>query len=105
MGRSNSTISRELSRNTGNRGYRHKQANNLACEQYQQKNKHIRRSIAYIFSYFTSFSCQVKEWLIYSFAIEVIATSKLTILLVSNINRKINILSFLLKLSTISVKN
>jgi IS30 family transposase len=30
MGRSNSTISRELSRNTGNRGYRHKQANNLA---------------------------------------------------------------------------
>jgi IS30 family transposase len=40
MGRSNSTISRELSRNTGNRGYRHKQANNLACEQYQQKNKH-----------------------------------------------------------------
>jgi IS30 family transposase len=40
MGRSNSTISRELSRNTGNRGYRHKQANNLACEQYRQKNKH-----------------------------------------------------------------
>ncbi|WP_138146798.1 helix-turn-helix domain-containing protein [Bathymodiolus heckerae thiotrophic gill symbiont] len=43
MGRSNSTISRELSRNTGNRGYCHKQANNLACEQHQQKNKHIKR--------------------------------------------------------------
>jgi IS30 family transposase len=42
MGRSKLTISRELSRNTGNRGYRHKQANNLACEQYQQKNKHIK---------------------------------------------------------------
>jgi IS30 family transposase len=36
MGRSNSTISRELSRNTGNRGYRHKQANNLACEQLKR---------------------------------------------------------------------
>jgi hypothetical protein len=37
-------------------------------------------------------------------AIEVIATNKLTILLVSDINRKINILSLLLKLSTISAK-
>jgi IS30 family transposase len=42
MGRSKLTISRELSRNTGNRGYRHKQANNLACERHQQKNKHIK---------------------------------------------------------------
>jgi IS30 family transposase len=32
MGRNKSTISRELSRNTGKRGYRHKQANRLADE-------------------------------------------------------------------------
>jgi IS30 family transposase len=32
MGRNKSTISRELSRNTGKRGYRHKQTNRLAGE-------------------------------------------------------------------------
>ena len=42
MGRNKSTISRELSRNTGKRGYRHKQANRLAYEKHQEKNKAIR---------------------------------------------------------------
>ncbi len=37
MGRNKSTISRELSRNTGKRGYRHKQANRLADERHQKK--------------------------------------------------------------------
>ncbi|SSC11334.1 Mobile element protein, partial [thiotrophic endosymbiont of Bathymodiolus puteoserpentis (Logatchev)] len=41
MGRNKSTISRELSRNTGKRGYRHKQANRLADERHQ-KNKAIK---------------------------------------------------------------
>ncbi|CAC9983529.1 Mobile element protein, partial [uncultured Gammaproteobacteria bacterium] len=39
MNRNKSTISRELSRNTGKRGYRHKQANRLADERHQKKNK------------------------------------------------------------------
>jgi IS30 family transposase len=39
MDRNKSTISRELSRNTGKRGYRHKQANRLADERHQEKNK------------------------------------------------------------------
>jgi IS30 family transposase len=42
MGRNKSTISRELSRNTGKRGYRHKQATRLAVEQQQEKNKPIK---------------------------------------------------------------
>jgi IS30 family transposase len=42
MGRNKSTISRELSRNTGKRGYRHKQANRLAGERHQKKNKAIK---------------------------------------------------------------
>jgi IS30 family transposase len=43
MGRNKSTISRELSRNTGKRGYRHKQANRLADERHQ-KNFEIKQS-------------------------------------------------------------
>jgi IS30 family transposase len=42
MGRNKSTISRELSRNTGKRGYRHKQANRLTDERHQNKNKAIK---------------------------------------------------------------
>ncbi|CAC9484196.1 hypothetical protein [uncultured Gammaproteobacteria bacterium] len=42
MGRNKSTISRELSRNTSKKGYRHKQANRLAYEKHQEKNKAIR---------------------------------------------------------------
>ena len=42
MNRNKSTISRELSRNTGKRGYRHKQANRLADERHQKKNKAIK---------------------------------------------------------------
>jgi IS30 family transposase len=42
MGRNKSTISRKLSRNTGKRGYRHKQANRLAGERHQKKNKAIK---------------------------------------------------------------
>jgi IS30 family transposase len=37
-----SFITRELSRNTGKRGYRHKQANRLADERHQKKNKAIK---------------------------------------------------------------
>ncbi|VVH63916.1 Mobile element protein [uncultured Gammaproteobacteria bacterium] len=39
MGRSQSSVSRELSRNTGKRGYRYKQANRLACKRHQEKRK------------------------------------------------------------------
>jgi IS30 family transposase len=42
MGGNKSTISRELSRNTGKRGYRHTQANRLADERHQKKNKAIK---------------------------------------------------------------
>ena len=42
MNRNKSTIARELSRNTGKRGYRHKQANKLACKSHQEKNKTIK---------------------------------------------------------------
>ena len=37
-----STISRELTRNKGKRGYRHQQANNLAKERRQTASKHIK---------------------------------------------------------------
>jgi IS30 family transposase len=47
MDRNKSTISRELSRNTGKRGYRHKQANRLADERHQEKNKVIALDIKY----------------------------------------------------------
>jgi IS30 family transposase len=47
MGRNKSTISRELSRNTGKRGYRHKQANRLADERHQKKNKAIKEWLIY----------------------------------------------------------
>ncbi|AYQ56221.1 hypothetical protein MS2017_0479 [Bathymodiolus thermophilus thioautotrophic gill symbiont] len=36
------TISRELSRNTGKRGYRHKQA----CERHKEKDKTIKLTVA-----------------------------------------------------------
>lgn len=39
INRSQSTISREISRNTGLRGYRHKQAQRLTIEWHQNKNK------------------------------------------------------------------
>lgn len=39
LGRSQATISRELSRNTGKRGYRHKQATRLAQERHRKKLK------------------------------------------------------------------
>lgn len=39
LGRSQATISRELSRNTGKRGYRHKQAARLAQERHREKLK------------------------------------------------------------------
>ncbi len=42
MGRSHSTISREIQRNTGQRGYRHKQANCLAGERHVNKFKAIK---------------------------------------------------------------
>jgi IS30 family transposase len=42
MGRSQSTLSRELARNTGQRGYRHKQAMSLARERHALKPKLIK---------------------------------------------------------------
>ena len=42
LGRSQSTISREMSRHTGQRGYRHKQANRLAKERHKNKPKAVK---------------------------------------------------------------
>jgi IS30 family transposase len=42
MHRDKSTISRELTRNTGKRGYRYQQADRLATERHQKKNKAIK---------------------------------------------------------------
>ena len=42
MGRSQSTVSRELIRNTGERGYRHKQAMRKAQERHSLKPKHTK---------------------------------------------------------------
>ena len=39
LNRSQSTISREIARNTGKRGYRHKQANELAVNRHKEKDK------------------------------------------------------------------
>ena len=40
--RSQSTLSREISRNTGQRGYRHKQAERLASERHKNKPKAVK---------------------------------------------------------------
>ena len=42
IGRSQSTISREIKRNTGKQGYRYKQANRLANERHKMKPKKIK---------------------------------------------------------------
>jgi IS30 family transposase len=42
LGRSQSTISREIQRNTGKRGYRHKQATRTALDRHTQKNKAVK---------------------------------------------------------------
>ena len=42
INRSQSTISREISRNTGGRGYRHKQAERFTVERHQEKNKSVK---------------------------------------------------------------
>lgn len=42
MGRCQSTISREINRNTGHRGYRHKQANRFAEERHMDKPKAVK---------------------------------------------------------------
>ncbi|HID70573.1 MAG TPA: IS30 family transposase [Desulfobacterales bacterium] len=42
LGRSASTISREISRNTGLRGYRHQQADRLARQRHQNKPKSLK---------------------------------------------------------------
>ena len=46
LGRSQSTISRELLRNTGKRGYRHNQATRLAQERHRDKPKAIKMTDA-----------------------------------------------------------
>ena len=42
LGRSQTTLSREISRNTGQRGYRHKQANGLAEGRHKDKPKAVK---------------------------------------------------------------
>ena len=42
LGRSQGTISRELERNTGQRGYRHKQADSLSRERHKNKPKAVK---------------------------------------------------------------
>jgi IS30 family transposase len=42
LGRHQSNISREINRNTGLRGYRHKQANSLCKDRHQNKAKHVK---------------------------------------------------------------
>ena len=42
LGRAQSTLSRELRRNTGQRGYRHKQAHRVAQERHQEKPKSVK---------------------------------------------------------------
>ena len=42
LGRSQSTISREISRHTGQRGYRHQQANRLTAERHHHKPKAVK---------------------------------------------------------------
>ena len=46
LGRDKSTIGREISRNTGGRGYRPKQAQELANERHRVKNKAIAMKAA-----------------------------------------------------------
>ena len=48
LNRDKSTISREITRNTGLRGYRHVQANNLAIARHKQKNKNIKMTVELI---------------------------------------------------------
>ena len=42
VGRSQSTISRELKRNSGKKGYRHKQADRFAHERLASKTKEVK---------------------------------------------------------------
>ena len=42
LGRSQSSLSRELQRNTGQRGYRHKQAHRMARERHTVKAKCVK---------------------------------------------------------------
>ena len=42
LGRSQSSITREIRRNTGKRGYRHNQANNFAKERHKNKEKAVK---------------------------------------------------------------
>jgi IS30 family transposase len=48
IGLNQSSISRELARNTGQRGYRHRQANIKACERRQQATKPSKMTVAII---------------------------------------------------------
>ena len=42
LGRSQSTLSREINRNTGQQGYRHKQAHRLAEQRHKTKPKVVK---------------------------------------------------------------
>ena len=53
LGRSQGTISRELKRNSGKKGYRYKQADRFANERHKSKRKAIKitEEMQYILSY------------------------------------------------------
>ena len=59
IGRSQSTVSREISRNTGLRGYRNKQADRFARERHAEKKKisKMTEEIKYIVS-----ACLQNDW-------------------------------------------
>ena len=59
LGRSQSSITREIQRNTGKRGYRHKQANRFAEDRQTSKPKAIKltQEIKYLIT-----ACLKKEW-------------------------------------------
>jgi IS30 family transposase len=59
MGRSQGTISREISRNTGLRGYRHKQAHRFTAKRHKDKKKSVKLSseIKYLVS-----ACLRRDW-------------------------------------------
>ena len=60
MGRHKSTIYRELSRNSGLKGYRYKQANNKAKQRHQNKHKHIK--LTPVLKRYIRFVVSMQQW-------------------------------------------
>ena len=60
MGRHKSTIYRELSRNSGLKGYRYKQANNKANQRHRNKHKQIK--LTPVLKRYIRFVVGMKQW-------------------------------------------